>query len=145
MAPAPAPALAPGDRAGGDAAPEPPDHAPTQTTASPPPAAHPHRSTAPRPAPPSSSPAPQARPRLKARRGGGATPRSRQHATQGEAVQEKLLLDFHATAVPGAIAPTPNPMPLWATPTSRSRRFNLAFVRNMLNNTLTTRPSRLEV
>ncbi|CAN6210020.1 unnamed protein product [Urochloa humidicola] len=138
---APAPVLAPGDR-GGDATSEPPDLAPTRATTSP--AANHHRSNATRSAPTSSSPAPQARPRLKARRGGGAMPRGRTHARPGEALQEKLLSDFHATAVPGAIAPN-TPTPLWATPFCGNARFTLSFVRRLLCYSLTAHSNSLEV
>ncbi|CAN6327691.1 unnamed protein product [Urochloa humidicola] len=157
---APSPSLAPGERPGDATAapPDPPPAAPTApTTASgaPPasatptskpysqPAAKPHRSTATRPATSSSSPAPHARPRLKARRDDGAPQRSK-HTCSGGALQDSLLADYHATAVPGAIAPN-TPVSIWITPLSRTKRYSLVFVRNMVNHTLTTRPDRLEV
>ncbi|CAO2194895.1 unnamed protein product [Urochloa humidicola] len=144
---APTPTLASGEREG-DAAPEPPGRPPPPTTpptTSPVPiAANPHCATAIRPAPTSSSPAPQARPRLRARRGGGATLTSRTHARPGELTENRLLTDYHATAVPGAIAPAP-PVPIWVTPLSRDSRYSLTFVRNMLNFSLTAKSSRLEV
>ena len=136
------PTLAPSERPGGDAKAEPPDlSAPaipnhqnptTATTTA-------RRSTGP-------SPAPQATPRLEARRGRGA-PRSFGgfSGRPGELLQEQLLLDFHTTAVPGSIAPSSHTAFFWVTPALQHARYNLAFVRNMLNYTITVSPSRLEV
>ena len=136
------PTLAPSERSGGDAEAEPPDLSPsaiprhqnptTATTTA-------RRSTGP-------SPAPQATPRLEARRGRGAL-RSfgGSSGRPGERLQEQLLLDFHTTAVPGSIAPSPHTALFWVTPALLHARYNLAFVRNMLNYTITVSPSRLEV
>ncbi|CAN6232692.1 unnamed protein product [Urochloa humidicola] len=89
-------------------------------------------------------PAPQARSRLDARRGGGAPPRTAVRAKPGERRQNQLLLDFHLTAVPGEIAPAP-PVSVWVTPDSSDLRYNTAFIQNMVNFLLTERPGRLEV
>lgn len=120
----------------------------------------PHARTAPTPATASSSrspaasshpAAPGARPHLDGRRhsdgaqlrtGGGV---SRRRPAGCTAFQDRLLRDFYSTAVPGAIVPSPSPAaPLWATPGSSAsvRRYNLAFVTNMLNYLLTACPGR---
>jgi len=131
-------ALAPSERAGGDTEAKPPDP-PSATTPSQrqPPEAQ--RCACP-------SPAPRARPRLEARRGGGASWKTgSSHGRLGELLQEHLLLDFYSTSVPGSIAPSLHPVDLWITPASTAPHYNLNFVRNMLNFCLTAPPSRLQV
>ncbi|CAL4905593.1 unnamed protein product [Urochloa decumbens] len=131
-------ALASSDRPGGDAEAKPPDAAAA--------AAHQPTAHAPTAVPPPSactSPAPHAEPRLEARRRGGASSRSREHARPGVRFQEQLLLDFHTTAIPGSVAPSPSPAYCWLTPTSAEKRFTLSFVRYLVNHLLTAAPGRL--
>lgn len=59
-------------------------------------------------------------------------------------LQEKLLLDFHSTAVPGAIAPSPVAF-IWVTPASCVSSYSLPFLQHMLNFHLSVAPDRLDV
>ncbi|KAG2591410.1 hypothetical protein PVAP13_5NG479886 [Panicum virgatum] len=116
---------------------------PTNTAASHPP---------PPPAPPlprcaSPTPAPRARSSLEARHRVGAPLQVGAASHPGCTFQDRLLRDFHATVVPGAIVPmlSSPPASLWATPGSRDNHYNLAFITNMLNYLLTVSPGRLRV
>lgn len=89
------------------------------------------------------SPARHAKHRLGAQQACRSSPRSGvRHARPGSRFQDQLLLDFHTTAIPGYLAPSPSPTPCWLTPTLPS---NLAMVRNIVNFHLTAAPGRLVV
>src|SRR6185312_13616212 len=113
-------------------------HRPTPPHHPPPPPPPPPPPTPPPPPPPplaNPQPVPRARSRLDGRHCDSAPLKVGASSHPGSIFQDRLLRDFHATVIPGAIAPSLSspPVPLWATPSSRDARYNLAFVTNMLN------------
>ncbi|CAL5061468.1 unnamed protein product [Urochloa decumbens] len=123
---------------GGDAEAKPPDPA---ATPPPPPLATLHPPTKPSACP---RPAPHARSRLEARRKHGApSGTGASSSRQGARFQEQLPIDFHTTALPGSIAPSPHPASFWVSPAFFDPRFNLHFVQNLVSFLLTAYPGRL--
>ena len=66
-------------------------------------------------------------------------------ARPGALMQEVLLRDFHVTAVPGAVAPSPHCSPVWITPPFHASRFTSSYISSVLSFLLTAPPDLVRV
>lgn len=60
-------------------------------------------------------------------------------------IQDQFIHAFHSAIVPGLVAPSPSPQPIWLTPPSREPCFNSFFMQNALQHLLVSGPGRLRV